>query len=158
MGLALMFSLPTSSKNNSKSSFTTHVTVTTYNAVRSQCDKTPTITADGTRIDNKKLKNGKQRIAAISRDLLWAIPLGSTILIEGHGRYVVRDTMNPRFNHCIDILQHPSKENFKKKKIKVELVKKPTKKKPTKKTKKKPTKKKPTKKTKKKPTKKPRKA
>ena len=147
MGLALMFSLPTSSKNNSKSSFTTHVTVTTYNAVRSQCDKTPTITADGTRIDHKKVKNGQQRIAAISRDLLWAIPLGSTILIDGYGCYVVRDTMNPRFNHCIDILQHSSKENFKKEKIKVKLVKKPTKKKLVKK----PTKKKPTKKTKKKP-------
>ena len=143
MGLALMFSLPTSSKNNSQSSFTTHVTVTTYNAVRSQCDKTPTITADGTRIDPIKLKNGQQRIVAISRDLLDAIPLGSTILIEGHDRYVVRDIMNPRFNHCIDILQHSSKENFKKKKIKVKLVEKPTKKtkkKPTKKTKKKPTK------------------
>ena len=151
MGLALMFSMPTSSKNNSQSSFTTHVTVTTYNAVSSQCDKTPTITADGTRIDNKKLKNGKQRIVAISRDLLYAIPLGSTIYIEGHGYYVVRDTMNSRFNHCIDILQHPSKKNFKKEKIKVKLVKKPTKK-PTKKTKKK-AKKKPTKKTKKKPTK-----
>ena len=151
IGLALIFSLPTSSKNNSKSSFTTHVTVTTYNAVSSQCDNTPTITADGTRINHKKLKNGKQRIVAISRDLLWAIPLGSTISIEGHGRYVVRDTMNPRFNHCIDILQHPSKKNFKKKKIKVELVEKPKKnptKKPTKKTKKKPTKK-----TKKKPAK-----
>ena len=151
MGLALMFSLPTSSKNNSKSSFTTHVTVTTYNAVRSQCDKTPTITADGTRINHEMLKNGQQRIVAISRDLLHEIPLGSTISIEGHDCYVVRDIMNPRFNHCIDILQHPSKENFKKKKIKVELVKKPTKKtkkKPTKKTKKKPTKK-----TKKKPTK-----
>ena len=139
IGLALMFSLPTSSKNNSQSSFITHVTVTTYNAVSSQCDKTPTITADGTRIDHKKVKNGQQRIAAISRDLLWAIPLGSTISIEGHGRYVVRDTMNPRFNHCIDILQHPSKENFKKEKIKVKLVEKPTKK-TTKKTKKKPTK------------------
>lgn len=127
MGLALMFSLPTSSKNNSQSSFTTHVTVTTYNAVRSQCDKTPTITADGTRIDHRKVKNGQQRIAAISRDLLWAIPLGSTIYIEGYGNYVVRDTMNSRFNHCIDILQHPSKENFKKEKIKIKLVKKPTK-------------------------------
>ena len=147
MGLALIFSLPTSSKNNSKSSFTTHVTVTTYNAVRSQCDKTPTITADGTMIDNRKVKNGQQRIVAISRDLLDEIPLGSTISIEGHGCYVVRDTMNPRFNHCIDILQHPSKENFKKKKIKVKLVEK-AKKKPTKKAKKKPTKK-----TKKKPTK-----
>ena len=148
IGLALVFSMPTSSKNNSQSSFITHVTVTTYNAVRSQCDKTPTITADGTRIDHIKLKNGQQRIVAISRDLLWAIPLGSTIFIEGHGYYVVRDTMNSRFNHCIDILQHPSKENFKKEKIKVKLVKKPTKKKPTKKTKKKPTKK-----TKKKPAK-----
>ena len=151
IGLALMFSMPTSSKNNSQSSFTTHVTVTTYNAVSSQCDKTPTITADGTRIDYRKVKNGQQRIAAISRDLLYAIPLGSTIYIEGHGYYVVRDTMNSRFNHCIDILQHPSKKNFKKEKIKVKLVKKPTKK-PTKKTKKK-AKKKPTKKTKKKPTK-----
>ena len=135
MGLALMFSLPTSSKNNSKSSFTTHVTVTTYNAVSSQCDKTPTITADGTRINHEMLKNGKQRIVAISRDLLHEIPLGSTILIEGYGYYEVRDTMNSRFNHCIDILQHPSKKNFKKKKIKIKLVKKPTKK-----TKKKPTK------------------
>ena len=149
MGLALMFSLPTSSKNNSQSSFTTHVTVTTYNAVRSQCDKTPTITADGTRIDNKKLENGQQRIVAISRDLLHEIPLGSTILIDGYGCYVVRDTMNPRFNHCIDILQHSSKENFKKEKIKVKLVKKPTKK--TKKKLAKKPRKKPTKKTKKKP-------
>ena len=71
---------------------------------------------------------------------------------KGYGYYVVRDTMNYRFNHCIDILQHPSKKNFKKEKIKVKLVKKPTKKKPTKKTKKKPTKK-PAKKTKKKPAK-----
>ena len=127
MGLALMFSLPTSSKNNSKPSFTTHVTVTRYNAVRSQCDKTPTITADGTRINHEKLKNGKQRIVAISRDLLHEIPLGSTILIYGYGYYEVRDTMNSRFNHCIDILQHPSKENFKKEKLKVKLVEKPAK-------------------------------
>ena len=134
MGLALMFSLPTSSKNNSKSSFTTHVTVTTYNAVRSQCDKTPTITADGTRIDHKKVKNGQQRIAAISRDLLYAIPLGSTILIEGYGYYEVRDTMNSRFNHCIDILQHTSTTNFKKEKNKSKLGKKPKKKKQKKKT------------------------
>ena len=127
MGLALMFSLPTSSKNNSQSSFTTHVTVTTYNAVRSQCDKTPTITADGTRINHEMLKNGQQRIVAISRDLLHEIPLGSTILIYGYGYYEVRHTMNSRFNHCIDILQHPSKKNFKKEKIKIKLVKKPRK-------------------------------
>ena len=112
----------------SKSLFTTHVTITTYNAVRSQCDRSPLITADGTKIDHRKVKNGEQRIVAISRDLLYAIPLGSLIYVEGHGYYEVRDTMNSRFKHRIDILQHSSKKNFKKDKIKISLVKKPIKK------------------------------
>ena len=109
----------------SKSLFTTHVTITTYNAVRSQCDRSPLITADGTKIDHRKVKNGEQRIVAISRDLLYAIPLGSLIYVEGHGYYEVRDTMNSRFKHSIDILQHSSKKNFKKNNIKIKLVKKP---------------------------------
>lgn len=109
----------------SKSLFTTHVTITTYNAVRSQCDRSPLITADGTKIDHNKVKSGKQRIVAISRDLLYAIPLGSIIDIEGYGKYEVRDTMNSRFKHSIDILQHSSKKNFKKNNIKIKLVKKP---------------------------------
>lgn len=79
--------------------------------------------ADGTKIDVKKLKAGKIKYVAISRDLLWCIPLGSIIHIEGHGTYEVRDTMNVRFNHCIDILQHSSQQNFKKEKIKVTLIK-----------------------------------
>ena len=112
----------------SKSLFTTHVTITTYNAVRSQCDRSPLITADGTKIDHNKLKSGEQRIVAISRDLLYAIPLGSLIYVEGHGYYEVRDTMNSRFKHRIDILQHSSKKNFKKDKIKIKLVRKPIKK------------------------------
>ena len=112
----------------SKSLFTTHVTITTYNAVRSQCDRSPLITADGTKIDHRKVKNGEQRIVAISRDLLYAIPLGSLIYVEGHGYYEVRDTMNSRFKHSIDILQHSSKKNFKKNNIKIKLVKKPIKK------------------------------
>ena len=112
----------------SKSLFTTHVTITTYNAVMSQCDRSPLITADGTKIDHRKVKSGEQRIVAISRDLLYAIPLGSIIDIEGYGRYEVRDTMNSRFKHRIDILQHSSKKNFKKDKIKIKLVKKPIKK------------------------------
>lgn len=112
----------------SKSLFTTHVTITTYNAVMSQCDRSPLITADGTKIDHRKVKSGQQRIVAISRDLLYAIPLGSIIDIEGYGRYEVRDTMNSRFKHRIDILQHSSKKNFKKDKIKIKLVRKPIKK------------------------------
>ena len=122
-----MLVLIASVANAKDDKFVTHVTLTTYNAVKSQCDNTPLITADGTKIDLKKLKNGKIKYAAISRDLLWCIPLGSVIHIEGHGYYDVRDTMNERFNHCIDILQHSSQKNFKKEKIKVILIKKPKK-------------------------------
>ena len=109
--------------------FITHVTLTTYNAVKSQCDANPLITADGTKINLKKLKEGKIKYAAISRNLLPYIPLGSIIHIEGHGYYEVRDTMNKRFSHHIDILQDVSKKNFKKEKIKITLISKPNKKK-----------------------------
>ena len=125
IGLGLILSLQS---YGSKSLFTTHVTITTYNAVRSQCDRSPLITADGTKIDHNKVKSGEQKIVAISRDLLYAIPLGSVIYVEGHGYYEVRDTMNSRFKHRIDILQHSSKKNFKKDKIKIKLVRKPIKK------------------------------
>ena len=49
--------------------FITHVTLTTYNAVARQCDNTPLITADGTKIDVKKLKKGNIKYCAVSRDL-----------------------------------------------------------------------------------------
>ena len=114
--------------NAAKNNFVTHVTLTTYNAVKKQCDDSPLITADGTKIDLHKLKKGKIKYAAVSRDLLWCIPLGSIIHIEGHGDYEVRDTMNKRFDHHIDILQHSSQKNFKKNKVRVEVVKKPNKK------------------------------
>ena len=125
IGLGLILSLQS---YGGKQQFITHVTITTYNAVRSQCDRSPLITADGTKIDHNKLKSGEQKIVAISRDLLYAIPLGSLIYVEGHGYYEVRDTMNSRFKHRIDILQHSSKKNFKKDKIKIKLVRKPIKK------------------------------
>ena len=76
----------------------------------------------------KKLKRGKIKYCAVSIDLLWCIPLGSLVHIEGYGYYKVRDTMNERFDHYIDILQHTSKKNFKKNKVRVEVVKKPQKK------------------------------
>ena len=108
--------------------FITHVTLTTYNATKAQCDETPDVTANGTIIDHKKLKKGKLKYCAISPDLLWCIPMGSIIYIDGHGRYTVVDTMNARFNHYIDILQHHTEKNFKKEKIKIMLVKKSKKK------------------------------
>ena len=108
--------------------FITHVTLTTYNATKAQCDETPDVTANGTIIDHKKLKQGKLKYCAISPDLLWCIPMGSIIDIDGHGRYEVVDTMNARFNHRIDILQYHTEKNFKKEKIKIILVKKSKKK------------------------------
>ena len=108
--------------------FITHVTLTTYNAVASQCDGNPLITADGTKIDMNKLKNGTIKYCAVSRDLLRYIPYGSVIHIEGHGYYEVRDTMNKRFNRYIDILQHKSQKNFKKSNVRVVVIKKPKKK------------------------------
>ena len=108
--------------------FITHVTLTTYNATKAQCDNNPNKTANGTIIDHKKLKQGKLKYCAISRDLLWCIPMGSIIYIDGHGRYEVVDTMNARFKHYVDILQHHTQKNFKKEKIKIVLVKKPKKK------------------------------
>ena len=122
--LLLLIFLFTLNLNISAKQFITHVTLTTYNPVAAQCDKTPLITADGTKIDLKKLKNKKIKYAAVSRDLLWCIPLGSIIHIEGHGYYEVRDTMNARFNHYIDILQHQSEPNFKKERVKVTVIKK----------------------------------
>lgn len=108
--------------NAQSKQFITHVTLTTYNPTKAQCDNTPLITANGTRIDIIKLKQNKIKYCAVSRDLLWCLPYGSKIEIEGHGIYEVVDTMHPRFNHHIDILQHHSKKGFKKEKIKVKKL------------------------------------
>lgn len=107
--------------------FVTHVTLTTYNPCKAQCDDTPTITANNTKINLQKLKQGKLRYCAVSPDLLWCLSFGSIIEIDGYGRYEVVDTMNKRFDHYIDILQDKSKPNFKKEKIRVKLIRKPIK-------------------------------
>lgn len=107
--------------------FSTRVTLTTYNAVKSQCDGNPLITADGTKINLKKLREGKIKYVAISRNLLPYIPLGSIIHIEGYGYYEVRDTMNKRFKHYVDILQDRRKKNFKKSQIRITLIRRPIK-------------------------------
>ena len=88
------------------------VTATIYHAVRNQTDKTPHITADGTRIDTRNAS--KYRFVALSRDLLkrWGGPFdyGDYIIVEGcNGKYdgiwQVKDTMNERFHNRIDFLQ-----------------------------------------------------
>ena len=94
------------------------VTVTTYNPTRRQCDSTPNITADGTRINPRKAT--QYRYVALSRDLLsrWGGPFeyGDYIVIEGtdgrDGIYQVRDTMNPRWTNRVDILTTNSRFKY----------------------------------------------
>ena len=94
------------------------VTVTTYNPTRQQCDSTPNITADGTRINPRKAT--QYRYVALSRDLLsrWGGPFdyGDYIIIEGTGKwdgvYQVRDTMNPKWVKRVDILTTNSRFKY----------------------------------------------
>jgi 3D (Asp-Asp-Asp) domain-containing protein len=104
---------------------TTHVTLTCYQPVEEQCDEDPLITADGSRIDLSELEKGNLRWCAISRDLLWLFPKDKPkrVYIESHGVYEVRDKMNSKWNHRIDILIHPnSQERFCKKNVKVVIL------------------------------------
>ena len=94
------------------------VTVTTYNPTKHQCDDTPNITADGTRI--KTWRATEYRYVALSRDLLsrWGGPFnyGDYIVIEGAGDrdgvYQVRDTMNPKWTNRVDILTTNSRFKY----------------------------------------------
>lgn len=91
---------------------TNHWTLTStyYHPVKSQCDDNPLVTADGTKISLNKLKSKKQRLCALSRDLLkLGFKYGDIIYIEElKTYYIVADTMNKRFTRRIDILVHPS--------------------------------------------------
>ena len=86
-----------------------NITLTYYNPVKEQCDKDPHITADGSRIDLKKLRNGQLRWCAISRDLLNVYSYGDEIWIESEnplirGYWIVKDTMNKKKVSSIDLL------------------------------------------------------
>lgn len=87
----------------------THVTLTCYQPVRNQCNEEPLVTADGSKINLNHLRNNKLRWCAISRDLLYLFPKDRPrrVFIEGYGVYQVRDVMNKRHRHRIDILIHP---------------------------------------------------
>ena len=88
---------------------TTHVTLTYYNPVKEQCNSQPLITADGSKINLHHLKHNKIKWCAISRDLLYLFPKDKPkrIYIEGFGVYEVRDLMNKRYKHRVDLLLHP---------------------------------------------------
>lgn len=104
----------------------THVTLTYYQPVREQCNSEPLITADGSKINLHHLKQGKIKWCAISRDLLWLFPKNrpKRIYIDGFGIYQVRDIMNKRWNHRVDILIHPKdSKRIKLEKVKIKILK-----------------------------------
>ena len=96
-----------------------NVTVTMYNPTPGQTDRTPNITADGTKINPRKASS--YRYIALSRNLLkrWGGPFdyGDYVVIEGagiySGVYQVKDTMSPRFTNRVDILRSRDSKHFK---------------------------------------------
>ncbi|MCQ2232476.1 MAG: hypothetical protein MJZ30_11575 [Paludibacteraceae bacterium] len=91
------------------------VSITVYNPTASQCDGSPLITACNSRIDTTKLKQGKLRWIAVSRDLLEEFPYGTSVYLwiapnhPKNGSYRVKDTMNKRYTNAIDILTYNEK-------------------------------------------------
>ena len=95
------------------------VTVTVYNPVIEQCDSTPLTTADNSEIDMRKLKQGKLKWVAVSRDLLknGKVKYGDRIRLKCKdkslsGVYTVHDTMNPRWEKRVDILAHQDNRTY----------------------------------------------
>ena len=103
------------------------VTGTMYSPTRAQCDATPNITADGTKINPKHASS--YRYVALSRDLLerWGGPFdyGEYITVEGtkngqhDGIWQVRDTMNPKWLKRVDFLLTSGTRPFKYNEIKI---------------------------------------
>lgn len=92
-----------------------NVTATTYNPVKSQCDDTPLITADNSRINIDSINI--KRWIAISRDLEEYYKLGDTIYVDFpgsyfNGKWIIKDRMNKRWNKRIDFLIHPDSSGF----------------------------------------------
>ena len=90
---------------------TIDVSATMYYPVVGQCDDTPDITADQTKIPDI-YDCSYLRWIEVSQDLLWfnggPIRYGDTVYVyAGHktGAYIVRDAMNKRFKNKIDFLE-----------------------------------------------------
>ena len=104
----------------------THVTLTCYQPVKSQCNNEPLVTADGSKINLHHLKRGSIKWCAISRDLLYLFPKNKPkrVSIEGFGVYEVKDIMHKRHKHRIDILIHPkNSKRISIKNVKVKILK-----------------------------------
>jgi hypothetical protein len=82
------------------------VTLSTYNATKSQTDNNPNLTSKQFKIDKKNPFS--QRFIGLSRDLLEEFRYGEIVIIENAGEYdgyyIVADCMNIRFIRSVDIL------------------------------------------------------
>lgn len=95
------------------------VTATMYNAIKSQCDNDPLVTAAMYKINPKKASDHKW--VALSRNLLkrWGgqFDYGDYIRVSGtahkDGIYKVADTMNKRFKNRIDFLETRGTQTYK---------------------------------------------
>lgn len=85
------------------------VTVTMYYAAKGK------MTADGTIIKNAE----KQRICAVSPDLLKKYPYGTRLYVEGFGYYIVHDRTARRMRGVVDLLIPRTKKAYTKHKVKI---------------------------------------
>ena len=72
------------------------------------------------------MKHNRIRWCAISRDLLYLFPKNGVkrIWISGMGFYEVRDVMNKRYHHYVDILIHPkNSKRIKMSNVKIVIIK-----------------------------------
>lgn len=98
---------------------------TMYNAVESQCDADPLVTAGMFRINPSRAS--EQKFVAMSRDLLkrWGGPFdyGDSIVVSGSdgkdGTYIVADAMNKRYKNRVDFLETSGTKWYKFNKIKI---------------------------------------
>ncbi len=106
--------------DNVMNSIKQKVTATMYYPVIEQCDDTPDITADQTKIPDIH-DCTKLNWIAVSQDLLWfnggPYRYGDRVIImnAGHkdGIYTIRDAMNKRFRYKIDFLESVGSRNYK---------------------------------------------
>ena len=95
----------------------THVKITCYQPTKAQCHGNPLVTADGSVINLYKLKSGKIRWCAVSRDIYYLFPKEKPkrIKITGcpplNGIWEVHDKTSAKLKHTVDILIHPNDKN-----------------------------------------------
>ena len=103
---------------------TIYVVATLYNALPSQTDSSPFITASGAKI-NQLCPEG-HRWLAVSRDLLPKFPYGECVLVEGAGEmsgvWQVQDIMNKRYQNYIDFLVEDDRKLGKWHNVKITLT------------------------------------